>query len=960
MTESEKEIWVKVIQDTFEDKVPLPKNRNSERYNVVYEQSKLPPKIVYKRASDFIRKNHPEIKVPKRMPGGVPTNQFIEELGFTITEDLVYNQTDKSKLSKHIEKNIHNTDVFQEFVKFGSEILAEFNVEVYKVRMALESKGILSLIVGKRAAYSYKEEKGYSHIGFLVSKNFKNLYKNNYGFVYDYQYNGVPEQDFIKVKVKNWSEIDTDLLQEHKNQFQILYNAIKNSKRTQWNVEANTTNNALKSMLFENLEIKNFLENNHLFKSSKSYWALGFNSNYERLKRFQKENYWQAIDYDKNDTGSAAQRTRKKFNKIQIGDLILIKGYGGAHDLKVHYVGKVIEKDVIGERLDLQPIDIVKYHGKAPSGPKAGNWYETIVEIKREKDIALLFNLNNGKRMENLKNEFINWLINNPRSNYFDNDKATLERFLDTYNEYFEYDIFMVGQPNYKKIVDDILIKSKDEQSDFFKYSARESTHRPRAILGKRNYIKFLEEHFGKYQDEDVNDIADNQLPLNLILYGPPGTGKTYFLLENIIPKFKQRIQSKTSEITESEMISKLPWWKIFVLILMDGNNLSVPEIKDHKYTKYKLEASNTDSLNQTVWGQLSSYTILESNTVDYTKRRGEPIFNKTKDSKWFIARKDHPVISELEELKVEIAKKSSTNEEQENFKFVTFHQSTSYENFVEGIMPVLEDDSKESNEKIKYEINKGSFYQACNEAVKLAGFIGLKDCLEKSKTERIEIFKNAPSYCLLIDEINRGNVSAIFGELITLIEEDKRLTKNEIIAELPYSKKPFGVPPNLYIIGTMNTADRSVEALDTALRRRFSFKEIMPNPSLLEKIEFDGFNLKEVLETINERIEFLLDRDHTIGHSYFLDLKNNDTDGLEEVFKNKVLPLLQEYFYHDYEKIALILGSGFVTVKTDHEVEFPSFNGITAPDNVMLCELVNDIDDIEDSIRKLLNKDGE
>ena len=170
-------------------------------------------------------------------------------------------------------------------------------------------------------------------------------------------------------------------------------------------------------------------------------------------------------------------------------------------------------------------------------------------------------------------------------------------------------------------------------------------------------------------------------------------------------------------------------------------------------------------------------------------------------------------------------------------------------------------------------------------------------------------------------------------------------MAKIRLSVKLPYSKKEFEVPSNLYVFGTMNTADRSVEALDTALRRRFSFKEIMPNPSLLENIEFDGFNLKEVLETINERIEFLLDRDHTIGHSYFMDLESGDTDGLEEIFKNKVIPLLQEYFYHDYEKIALILGSGFVTVKPNHQVKFRTMEGISGPDQVTLCELINDID---------------
>ena len=135
---------------------------------------------------------------------------------------------------------------------------------------------------------------------------------------------------------------------------------------------------------------------------------------------------------------------------------------------------------------------------------------------------------------------------------------------------------------------------------------------------------------------------------------------------------------------------------------------------------------------------------------------------------------------------------------------------------------------------------------------------------------------------------LQHGNISQIFGELITLIEEDKRLGLEEALeVTLPYSKEKFGVPSNLYIIGTMNTADRSVEALDTALRRRFSFTEIMPVPQLLESISFNDFNLGEVLQTINQRIEVLLDRDHTIGHSYFMKVNSNDIDELQSVFQN-------------------------------------------------------------------------
>lgn len=212
--------------------------------------------------------------------------------------------------------------------------------------------------------------------------------------------------------------------------------------------------------------------------------------------------------------------------------------------------------------------------------------------------------------------------------------------------------------------------------------------------------------------------------------------------------------------------------------------------------------------------------------------------------------------------------------------------------------------------------------------------------------------------YAIFIDEINRGNVSSIFGELITLVENDKRIgEENEMTAILPYSKQSFGVPRNIHIIGTMNTADRSVEALDTALRRRFVFEEIMPNPSLLNQIVFDGFNMEEVLRTINERIEVLLDRDHTIGHSYFISLNSGDTIKLKSIFANNIIPLLQEYFYHDYEKIALILGEGFVT-PNKLKINFATFKEIDTPESETKYQLRTQITDIEKAVRILLNQD--
>ena len=177
-------------------------------------------------------------------------------------------------------------------------------------------------------------------------------------------------------------------------------------------------------------------------------------------------------------------------------------------------------------------------------------------------------------------------------------------------------------------------------------------------------------------------------------------------------------------------------------------------------------------------------------------------------------------------------------------------------------------------------------------------------------------------NYVFIIDEINRGNISKIFGELITLIEESKRVGKPEgMTARLPNSQKPFGVPDNVYIIGTMNTADRSIATIDTALRRRFLFREMLPNPQVLVDVMVEDLSISEMLNRMNQRIAVLYDREHTIGHAYFLKLRDTPTvETLAEIFRNNIIPLLQEYFYEDYEKIRLVLGD---PLKNDPEEQF-------------------------------------
>jgi len=248
-------------------------------------------------------------------------------------------------------------------------------------------------------------------------------------------------------------------------------------------------------------------------------------------------------------------------------------------------------------------------------------------------------------------------------------------------------------------------------------------------------------------------------------------------------------------------------------------------------------------------------------------------------------------IISRWSDLKPELF---SENIDYENavsqgfIEFITFHQSYSYEEFIEGIRPNLDGDNN-----LNYSLEPGVFKRISDKA-------------------RGDLDNN---YVIIIDEINRGNISKIFGELITLIEPSKRLfTHNDEHPKkvtLPYSKKPFGVPKNLFILGTMNTADKSIALLDSALRRRFSFTEMLPSSKVIEdNISVEGIEVEILFKTINSRIEFLIDKDHTIGHSYFLKIKDDQSiEALAQLFTREIIPLLMEYFYGDFEKIQLVLG---------------------------------------------------
>ena len=442
--------------------------------------------------------------------------------------------------------------------------------------------------------------------------------------------------------------------------------------------------------------------------------------------------------------------------------------------------------------------------------------------------------------------------------------------------------------------------------SDFDKF-IKEGFDIELARNNKSPFKRFTNKEFIEdiYQTKIIMGQKKNETmtSLNTILYGPPGTGKTFALKQDYFPLYSSKETSISVEKNFESVVKSCSWWEVIAVALIQLGDSKVKDIYNHTWVRKKEELSNSKTVKPTIWGQLQAHTIDECEFVNVKSRQQPFIFNKSKNSRWNIVAEE--VENQIPELYDLIDKVENfipdANKTIKRYKFVTFHQSYSYEDFIEGIKPVMtEDDIKQD---LGYKIEDGVFKALCEEAR----------------------YDPGNKYAIFIDEINRGNVSAIFGELITLIEQDKRLGEaNEISVQLPYSKTLFSVPANIDIYGTMNTADRSVEALDTALRRRFSFVEMMPDVSLLESKEIDGINLKNVLSTINDRIEILIDRDHTIGHSYFMNINNSKE--LKLAFKDKIVPLLQEYFYGDYGKIGLVLGEGFVKSHSKSKNPFAAF----------------------------------
>lgn len=395
---------------------------------------------------------------------------------------------------------------------------------------------------------------------------------------------------------------------------------------------------------------------------------------------------------------------------------------------------------------------------------------------------------------------------------------------------------------------------------------------------------------FSKNDFKIIKDNINNNIPLNQILYGPPGTGKTYHTidraLEIILKEEKIQIPSEDDRINRKKLFDEYVKNGQIVFTtfhqsygyeeFVEGIKPRIDSEENSKEIKYEIKDGIFKELCEKA---LENRDSIKNFNFYIDKLKEKAKIDDNNPEKYF----------ELPNTKYSIQYRNG-----KTFRIKFDDMSKNHKDYPVSI-DNIEKLYKTSNID---EIYNSAYVRAILNYLKLQGLEDYKEKDEKT---------NLP-YIIIIDEINRGNVSKIFGELITLIEPSKRIgEKEELKVILPYSKKEFGVPKNVYIIGTMNTADRSITSLDTALRRRFEFIEMMPDVSKLS-MDCEGINLQELLKAINTRIEYLLDREKTIGHAFFIGVEN--LEDLKKVFQNKIIPLLQEYFYNDYALINAVLNN--------------------------------------------------
>ena len=430
------------------------------------------------------------------------------------------------------------------------------------------------------------------------------------------------------------------------------------------------------------------------------------------------------------------------------------------------------------------------------------------------------------------------------------------------------------------------------------------------------------------------NIFKENKMkqPLNQILYGPPGTGKTYKINEiiekNIYPQISNTNNIDYSYFFDNESFINSPWWiKIAMAFYIDAPGKSLKndeitelplltkwyEISDRYSTKHSFSRSVSAELQKCSKRNIEKqYKLHKFDYFDEAENKYK-LSEIGKNELSYFLEENNININEYNSNKISI--KNIEDKAKDYYTFCTFHQSYSYEEFVEGIKPVIinkecdNSDSDDNKNTIQFDYKNGIFKEICIRA-------------SKQPDKKFFIF---------IDEINRGNISKIFGELITLIEKDKRknitgdnsIEYHTIETILPYTNDKFFIPNNLYIVGTMNTADKSLALLDVALRRRFEFKPMYPEYEILDKNNKNKVYYSGFLKKLNEKIfEKKKTADYLIGHSYFMS-KNEEKPNLRNILNNSVIPLLMEYFNGKTDEVKTLLNDVDRNIKFDSNFGF-------------------------------------
>ena len=694
------------------------------------------------------------------------------------------------------------------------------------------------------------------------------------------------------------------------------------------------------------------VEENKSAERPRRYWAGGTYWDGEQMvDEFMELDEWRSGFTEKTAQDSSDGRLfLENYAQVQIGDWFAMKGYGGTANLRIYYVGEVTGKDEDRFAISLKKLeDIPLFRDKAPKkGGKSGWQGTTLVDVVNPGAIYQIFGVgdvpNSGMETDMISSKELNQILygppgtgktyrtirqsveivdgecdeNSANRRFQELKRAGRIEFL-TFHQSYSYEDFVEGiRPDvddegaarfscqdgvFKRIaieaayrcLEAITEESAQSFDDLWKALCDEANQNPTKLFevsGMKQKFRLSVSSVGHLVGtEDASKIemtCNKEKARKVFAANKPagflGESEAATLTDDennaeLITFVVNLLQNRAKGRSEGPSFSEL--WNELIQRIADGNltTLSI-KTKDGNERSFQPKLS----IRNSILSSSPQYTCSrESAAKAFALSKNKPYLNQQEAMDLLGNESPYPLIGAVFNAMRDVEAKWQDNGD--NIPTISQEASTSV-------------DQDEMEEIVRSFLERGEN----------SGY-----CLKPAD--------QWPPFVLIIDEINRGNISKILGELITLLEPDKRLgAENELTVELPYSKEVFGVPGNLHVIGTMNTADKSIALVDVALRRRFQFQELSPNFSVCKNLPGE---LRAVMEAINQRIMLRKDRDHRIGHAYFMPV--TDTDTFDTVLTTKIIPLLAEYFYNDWKSLRFVLkenGNGSGLIRPIKDVE--------------------------------------